>query len=307
MGSFSKKTKTSSTTNSTGTVTPSVPGFIQQPAQDYYAQVRSLLGGSGPGTYGVNANQQGGFSLASGLGVNSGVNQAMGATRNLLNYTPDNVTAGQLRNTDLTSYLNPYTSEVIDRSMADLERGRQGVISSTQGAATQAGAYGGSRHGVADSLTNREFADSAGNLSAGLRQANFQNAQGMALADIANLLQAQTGNADRGVAGAGLRLGAANQLGQQGLAQDENTRLNAATRMGAGSLERDIAQQNDPATQRAAFLRQIAQLLGIDPSQFIGSNVTSSGQSSGTQTQGADWLGILGTLLQTGGAMGGRG
>lgn len=279
-----KKTKSSATSNSTGTVTPNAPAWIQGPAQDYFSQVGSLLNGAGPQAVGATPNQQRGFNLASGLGVNAGVNDAMGATRNLINFQPGTVTAQRLADTDLTAYLNPYTSEVIDRAMGDLERGRQGAITANQGAATQAGAYGGSRHGVVDSLTNREFFDSAGNLSAGLRQANFGNAQTMALADIQNLLTTDTGNADRALQGAGFRLGAANQLGSQALAQDENTRANMGASLAAGSVERDIAMQNDPVQQRIAYLAQLAQLLGIDPNDFIGQTMTQSGTQSGTSS-----------------------
>lgn len=359
-----KKTKSSASTNSTGTVTPNVPSFIQGPAQDYYSQVRGLLSGSMPATVGATPNQQRGFALASGLGVNSGAGEAMDATRALLAFNPSNVrtdwapnaiagpnandyagalmdaapevAAQRLAGADLTAYLNPFTSEVIDRSLGDLDRARRSAISGNQGAATMAGAYGGSRHGVADSLTNREFFDSAGNLAAGLRQAGFQNAQGMALADIANTLETDRFNAsnaltvgarnqdaqndflrtllsDRmttqlanqgaaeaaagrtqagelanqqaGLAGQGLRLGAANQLGALGLAQDENTRANMGATLAAGSLERDIAQENDPVRQRLVHLVQIAQLLGIDPNDFIGQAMTQSGTQSGTASQ----------------------
>jgi hypothetical protein len=300
MGSLSKKTKSSSTMNSTGTVTPNVPGFIQQPAQDFYGQVRSLLGGSGPASNPATANQVRGFNLASGLGVNSGVNQAMGATRNLLDYTPDQVEAGQLRDTDLTAYLNPHTSEVIDAAGRDFQHANELGLNALR-AGTPTGAYGGSRSAIsAGQLVGDNTRNFAGTIAA-LRQGGFDNAQRMALADITNLLSARTGNADRNLAGAGLRLGASNQLSGQALAQDENTRANMGAALGAGGIERDINAQNDPAQQRAAWLQQIAQLLGIDPRQFIGATTTQSGTQSGTQTQGPDWMQLIGQSLQAAG------
>ena len=66
--------------------------------------------------------------------------------------------------TEITQIIDAHKG-TIDRSLGDLERSRQGAINAGQADATAAGAFGGSRHGVADSLTNREFADSAGNLS----------------------------------------------------------------------------------------------------------------------------------------------
>ena len=281
-----RKTKTSSTSTGTATTAPNVPGFIQGPAQDYYSQISSLLSGSGSAPrFGANANQQSAFQGASVLsGPNQGISEAMNGTRGLMNFTPGQVTAGQLRDTDMSAYMNPYTGEVIDRSIADLERARQGAISQGQGAAIGAGAYGGSRHGVADSLTNREFADSAGSLAANLRNAGWGQAQDAARFDIGNRLGADTFNSQQGLAGANFRLGAAQQLGAQGAAQDANTRQNIGTQAALGAEERGIAQESDPTNSRLAYMRQIAQLLGIDPSMFTGQTMTQSGRSSGTQS-----------------------
>lgn len=308
MGSLSKTTKTRSTTNNTGTVTPNVPGFIQQPAQDFYSNVRNLLSGAGPASNPATANQQRGFNLAGGLGVNGGVNDAMGATRRALDYAPDSVQAGQLRDTDLTSYLNPHTREVIDAAGRDFEHANAMGLNALR-AGTPTGAYGGSRSAISAGTLVGDNTRNFASTIAGLRHAGFLTAQDAARGDIDRRFSADSGNADRGVAGAGLRLGAANQLGAQSLAQDENTRLNSATQMGAGGLERGINAENDPANQRASWLRQISELLGINPSQFIGNTITSSGSSTGSANEGPDWLSFIGQLLQGGGsaASGGAG
>ena len=203
-------------------------------------------------------------------------------------------------------------------------------IAGGQGAATRAGAYGGSRHGVMDSETNRGFIDQVGALTSGLRHAGFNTALGAAQFDIGNRMgadqfNAQQGlsaalanqsaamqaglqsNADRmaadiynagsrtaadqfnvnsGLQGANFRLGAANQLGALGAMQDANMRGNISLQEDIGAREREIAQQNDPNQQRAAWLAQIAQLMGIDPSNFIGQTINQSGNSSGRQSQG---------------------
>ena len=38
-------------------------------------------------------------------------------------YNPSQVTAGQLSNTDMSQYMNPYTQQVIDTNQADILRG----------------------------------------------------------------------------------------------------------------------------------------------------------------------------------------
>lgn len=304
MGLSSSKQKTSSKSQSTSTATPTAPGYIQQPVTDYFGQVSALAsGGTQPATLAPNANQTGAYAGAANLGTNPGFGQAANATRSLLDYAPDNVTAGQLRDTDMSAYLNPFTNEVIDRSLADLERGRQGAISNTQGQATAVGAFGGSRHGVADSLTNREFFDSAGSLSANLRNAGWNQAMDSARFDIGNRLGADTGNAERGLAGAGLRLNAAGQLGSLAGSEDANTRANLATRAALGSDERAISAENDPANARARWLLQLQELLGINPNALIGQNTNASGSGTSTTTSTPSGISQLGSLLQMGGSL----
>ena len=309
MGLSGSKTKTSSTSTGTATNTPQVPAWIQQPAANYFGQINNLLS-QNPGGISNPASQlqQQAFSGASGLGgFNQAISDAMNGTRGLMNYSPDSVTAGQLRDTNLDPYMNPYTQNVIDTSMADLERARQGMISSGQGAATRAGAYGGSRHGVADSETNTGFLRDVGGLVANLRNQGFNQAQGAAQFDIANRLGADQFNVNAGLQGAQFRGNMAGQLGQMGLADDANARANIGMQADLGAQQRDIDNQNDPTQQRLLYLAQIAQLMGINPANFIGQQVNSSGSQTGTSSQNGGFLGGLGSLFQGVGSIWGGG
>lgn len=73
-----------------------------------------------------------------------------------------------------------FTNYVTDQTLSDLERQRQMQQNVTGAEATQAGAFGGSRHGVADALTNEAFARTGaqafGNLQLGQQQAQMQGA-----------------------------------------------------------------------------------------------------------------------------------
>lgn len=280
-----KKTKTKSSSTGTATTTPNVPSWLQGPAQSYYSQVGNLIGNQA-NTYGPTANQSAAFSGAQSLtSPNSAINGGIDATRSLLNYAPGSVSAGQLSDTDLSAYMNPYTQNVIDTSMNDLNTARQRAISGGQGQATAAGAYGGSRHGVADALTNESFLSQAASLSANLRNTGYNNAQNAALTDIGNRMNADQFNVNSGLSGAGLRLGAANQLYNQGVGADANSRANLGTQAALGTMERDIQRENDPQNAQMQYLSQIYQLLGIDPSQFIGQTLNQSGTSTGSSTQ----------------------
>ena len=138
-------------------------------------------------------------------------------TETLASYTPETVTAGTLPGVDISQYMDPYTQQVIDTSLADLERQRliqqQGIGAQAQAA----GAFGGSRMGIQEAMTNEAFARQAGTLAAGLRSAGFTQAQNLAQTDLARQLQADQLNQAAGLSGAQFQLGAYNQLGGMGL------------------------------------------------------------------------------------------
>lgn len=131
-------------------------------------------------------------------------------------YNPMMVQAGQLSNTNLGAYQNPYTQGVIDTSMQDLERQRQMQQNQIGAQASAAGAFGGSRHGIAEAETNRAFAQQGAQMASGLRQQGFQNAQQMAQQDIASRMQAGLANQQAGLSGAQLGMQGAAQLGALG-------------------------------------------------------------------------------------------
>ena len=78
-------------------------------------------------------------------------------------------------------YMNPYENQVVQNTLADIERARQGQISAEGAAATGARAFGGSRQGVTRSLIDEASLRNAGNLAAQLRQSGFAQAQNLGL------------------------------------------------------------------------------------------------------------------------------
>jgi hypothetical protein len=79
------------------------------------------------------------------------------------------------------NYMNPYENIVVQNTLADIERARQGQISAEGARATAAGAFGGTRQGVTRALVDEAALRNAGNLSAQLRQAGFAQAQNLGL------------------------------------------------------------------------------------------------------------------------------
>lgn len=78
-------------------------------------------------------------------------------------------------------YMNPYEQQVIQGTLGDIERARQGQISAEGAAATAARAFGGSRQGVTRSLVDEAALRNATNAVAQLRQGGFTQAQNLGL------------------------------------------------------------------------------------------------------------------------------
>ena len=143
----------------------------------------------------------------------TGVNTAMGGATNEMNYQPMTVSAGQIAGTNLSAYMNPYESQVVDQSLSDLERARQMQAMQLNAQATRAGAFGGSRQALMQSELGRNYLDQAARTASGLRQAGFQSAQQLAGQDIEAQLRANLANQSANLAASQQRLAAAGQLG----------------------------------------------------------------------------------------------
>jgi hypothetical protein len=93
----------------------------------------------------------------------------------------------------ISSYMNPYTNEVIDRSMSDMSRLTQQQQQQNAANAARAGAFGGSRHGLVEATTNSEAQRNMGDLAANLRMGGFNTAANLANQDIGNRFTGATG------------------------------------------------------------------------------------------------------------------
>lgn len=216
-----------------------------------------------------------GVGSAMGMGYTPGqISVGSTAPQVSVGGTMPQVTAGQLSQTDLSQYQNPFTQQVIDTSMADLERQRQMQMNQLGAEATRAGAFGGSRQGVAESLTNEAFARQGGQMAANLRQAGFNTAQQMAGQDIANRMQA--GLANQAAAGQDIGFGLQAGLANQGAAQQD-----IANRLRAAEFNVNAGLQG--AQQR---LGAAGQLANISQTGFgMGQQALSGLQQTGTQQQ----------------------
>jgi hypothetical protein len=223
-------------------------------------------------------------------------------------YQPGQITAQQTNLSmgqgpgTIGSYMNPYTSMVRENALGDLESARRAAIQQTGERATAARAFGGSRQGVAEALTNQGFAKQAATLGTTLNEQAFNQAMAMQQADIARRSAADIANQQAGLQGAQLRTGAAGTLGSLA-AQQQALRLGGAQAvMGAGGARQALDQQQMDAIRNIGLQRLgvVQSSLGAQPAnlgmvattpytQNVGSSLLG-GALAGSQLAGAAGL-----------------
>ena len=189
----------------------------RQPDNTTFRPVSGSSGGKGGGTPVsggtslVSTGPKNPLAPSSGFNVNEaaagGLEQAMLGTQ------------AAMGGPNIQQFMNPYTQEVTDNLQSDLERQRQMTMNTMGAQASNAGAFGGSRHGVAEGITNEGFARQGATALGNLRQQGFntalqaaQNQQGTQMGGAAQLgaLGGQAFNTSQAIQ---------NQQAQQGLLQ----------------------------------------------------------------------------------------
>lgn len=239
---------------SSSSLDPRVFGLMQE----NYDKAKGVASGLGVRQFaGFNPMQQQAFNQ---IGVlNAGFGDSLGAAQQAL--------AGQAKNPFLggaiSQYMNPYTNDVINATMGDLERSRQLQQQQVNANAISRGAFGGSRQAVAEAENDRNFMDTQARTSAQLRSQGFDTALNAAQNDAARQ--------------------------QQAFSLMNNSFLgNLQAMLGAGEMQQGMSQQQLDAIRNLPLeqLQVTSGALGINP--FGGAGNVSSGQgtSSGTSDKG---------------------
>ena len=170
-------------------------------------------------------------------------------------------------------FMNPYLEEVVDNTAQDIERQRQMAINNIGAQAQGAGAYGGSRQGVVEGVTNAEYGQMAANTLGNLRL------QGL-----------NTAMADRNA-----RLAAANQLG--GLAGGA---FDASRAITSDMLNQGLLQQNNQQALIDAARGDFSNYANYPYAMvdMFGNVINSTPSStSSTETNNPGLIGTLGSLM----------
>ena len=293
---------------------PTAPNIMQQSATALTDATQAATAGANYQPMNVTADQvstsmgtqQVGNQMGSKQAVGAMGQQQVGSEMGSRMTGAGNVTAGQLASTDLGAYTNPYESQVVNQSMADLDRARQIQQMQQNAKMGAAGAFGGSRHGIAQAESNRAFYDRAGAMAGGLRQQGFQNAQEMAQQDLQRTMQADLANQSTQLA--------ASQANQQ----TEQTGLQRMLQAGMANqnveqqgLQRQLAasQSNQQTEQtglqrmlQAGMANQNVEQTGLQRMLQAGLSNQSQGMAAQMANQGAGLQGA-GQRLQAAGQL----
>lgn len=204
------------------------------------------------------------------------------------------------------SYMNPYTQQVTQNALSDLETARQNAIRQTAQQAGAARAFGGSRQGVAEAQTNLGYGTQAGRLSTQLNEQAFNQAMAAQQADLARQQQAAMQNAAQRSAASQFGAGAMNQaslanaaqrnlmaqfnanLGQNAALANQGAglsgaqlRLSAANQLGnLGAQQQGLRMSGATAAMQAGAARQQLLQQQMDAQRNIGLQKLQVAQSA---------------------------
>jgi len=216
--------------------------------------------------------QAGGNVYTNAAGALTGAGNAAQGAINTFQNTPT-IASG------MQTYQNPFTQDVIDRSMADVGRMTAMQQEANKAQAAQMGAFGGSRQGLVEAETNAAAQRTMGDMSANLRSQGFNTAAGLAGQDIGNRMTGAQGMlsgagtlGNLGTAGFNMGNTLQQQQAQQGLLQQQMRQqmLNDAQNQfygfaGAPSNYLNLMQQ---AATNSPLTGNVSQQSGYNPGLF---------------------------------------
>jgi len=173
----------------------SLPAYQEAQAKELFQAGKQLAGQpfvpyTGPRVAGFNPDQLRQFQATRGLFETGMEFDPLTGLQSLAQQeAPQMGQVGSLLGADIGAYQSPYQQQVIDQSMADIQRQADIARGQAQSRAIGAGAFGGSRSALLEGESQRPFIEQMARTSAALRQAGFEQAQRAAESDIARQQQ----------------------------------------------------------------------------------------------------------------------
>lgn len=268
MGISSKKTTTKTNQNTTANITPTNPDWVTNSVQGLTGKVNDTFRKLDPYSLVAGPNElqtQAGEGAAGLATTGRGFGQAQDAYSDLA--AGGNV-QGQSLLDNLGSYMNPYTKDVVDTSLADYDYGAGQQNAQADLSLAGDPTFGGSGGAIYKSALGGELARGRGTLSAGLRSDAFNTGAQLSGQD-ADRRQAAS------LADLQARLAGASGLTANGMARGADDRANIDTQSQIGQILQQIQQAKAQAPVTALGLQ--GSLLQQQPFDlFKGTNATGS-------------------------------
>ena len=177
------------------TQTAEIPEYMQRQQQEVFQAARGISGQpfvpyTGPRVAGFNPDQLQQFQATRGLFETGMQYDPLTGLQGLAQQEAPQVgQVGSLLGADIGAYQSPYQQQVIDQSMADIQRQADMARTRAQSSAIGASAFGGSRATLLEGESQRPYIEQQARTAAGLRESGFQQAQRAAESDIARQQQ----------------------------------------------------------------------------------------------------------------------
>lgn len=135
------------------------------------------------------------FDQMGGMGGNAAQADQQRANASLVNRGDiQDLQGGSFLDMNRDAYMNDYTDNVIGDVQSDIARQTDQQRNSNAANASAAGAFGGSRHGVVDAVSQSEANRNFGQLSNQMRSQAYDNASGLMGQDLGRQFQANAAN-----------------------------------------------------------------------------------------------------------------
>lgn len=220
----------------------------------------------------------------SAAGVPQGMTDAQNTMGGIAAYQPGQITTQGIPQMDVQGYMNPYTNNVLDvqkqRAMQNFQEQQQGR--DTQ--AVQAGAFGGDRRFVQNSLAQRDLNNQLNDINATGLNTAYNTATSLYEQDQGRNLQGQTANEDARRLGANLGLDAAKSQGMMAQSAHDMQRQDIQSLSDVGAKEQqrtqaglDLAYQdfNRQTNYPQQQLSNYAQIMQGQPTQNTTTTATT--------------------------------
>lgn len=317
----SKDEKQSTATTNQGSTTVTLPSYLQGPAETYGNDLTNAFNLYGTPDLAkslvpdANDLQKSAFTAAGNLGTGAGADYFGNAATQLNQlYTSGPSVVGPISSQGygsaslldgLQNYYNPYQSQVIDTTLAGLDKQNGADTAQLQGQGAKNAAFGGSRFGLAMSNLADLQAQTKASTQAGLQKEGFDTATALSDKDAARRQQAAADAAAAANAAASeqaqlqaqadqannaQKLAATNALAALATSYGQNQIANVNTQLAAGDDQRSI--DTDTANSYLSMLGKMQQLLGMNGSDLRGTDTDSSGTSNGKSSSTSTTIGF---------------